>query len=92
MWERILAILSPTPLILWIAAKLYVSKFEGWGAWAAAPILLIPLVFSLVIGFAVSIQFMRLPASERRRPKHIVVVILPWFPILHVMLANLLGG
>ena len=34
------------PLLLWIVLDVYVSRFEGWGQWAAAPILLIPLFAS----------------------------------------------
>lgn len=34
------------PLLLWIGLDAYVSRFEGWGQWAAAPILLIPLFAS----------------------------------------------
>jgi hypothetical protein len=34
------------PLLLWIGLNAYVSQFEGWGRWAAAPVLLIPLLTS----------------------------------------------
>jgi len=34
------------PLLLWIGLSAYVSRFEGWGQWAAAPVLLIPLFAS----------------------------------------------
>jgi len=34
------------PLLLWIGLSAYVSRFEGWGQWAAAPVLLIPLFTS----------------------------------------------
>jgi hypothetical protein len=34
------------PLLLWIVLNIYVNQFEGWGRWAAAPVLLIPLLTS----------------------------------------------
>jgi len=37
------------PLILLGLTELYVRGFDGWGAWAAAPLLLVPAVISLVI-------------------------------------------
>jgi len=37
------------PLILLGATEVYVSRFDGWGAWAAAPILLVPGAISLAI-------------------------------------------
>ena len=36
------------PGLLWIGLDVYVNRFEGWGQWAAAPILLIPLLASAV--------------------------------------------
>lgn len=40
---------SPLPLILFFALSIYVSKYEGWGAWAAAPMLLPPVFLSFVM-------------------------------------------
>ncbi len=40
---------SPLPLILFFALSLYVQKYEGWGAWAAAPMLLPPVFLSLIM-------------------------------------------
>ncbi|MGD8288894.1 MAG: hypothetical protein PVI31_09750, partial [Gemmatimonadota bacterium] len=34
------------PLALFVAARLYVDRFEGWGQWAAAPVLLGPSFLS----------------------------------------------
>lgn len=34
------------PVATFIAAQLYVDRFDGWGAWAAAPILLAPVAIS----------------------------------------------
>ena len=37
------------PLILLCVTEFYVREFDGWGAWAAAPILLVPGIISLAI-------------------------------------------
>jgi hypothetical protein len=37
------------PLILLGVTEVYVRRFDGWGAWAAAPILLVPGAISLAI-------------------------------------------
>lgn len=37
------------PLASLLAAEIYVGEFDGWGAWAAAPILLLPALLSLVV-------------------------------------------
>ena len=42
--------LAPMPLLALIGTYIYISQFDGWGAWAAAPMLLIPITFSMVIG------------------------------------------
>jgi len=34
------------PLATFLAARLYVGGFEGWGQWAAAPVLLGPVFLS----------------------------------------------
>ena len=37
------------PLILQGVTEVYVRRFDGWGAWAAAPMLLVPGIISLAI-------------------------------------------
>jgi hypothetical protein len=37
------------PLILLGITEFYVRGYDGWGAWAAAPILLVPGIISLAI-------------------------------------------
>ncbi|MEE9207350.1 MAG: hypothetical protein V3U67_03070 [Gemmatimonadota bacterium] len=37
------------PLISLLAVEIYVSGFDGWGAWASAPLLLVPGFISLAI-------------------------------------------
>ncbi len=43
-------IVSWMPLVLFFLGSIYIKKFEGWGAWAASPILAIPVVFSIALG------------------------------------------
>lgn len=44
------------PLASLLATEVYVSNFDGMGAWAAAPLFLLPLFLSLVIGGAGLVQ------------------------------------
>ena len=37
------------PLVTLAATELYVSQFDGWSAWAAAPVLVVPGIVSLVV-------------------------------------------
>lgn len=37
------------PLISLLGIELYVRNFDGWGAWASAPLLLVPAIVSLPI-------------------------------------------
>ena len=41
---------SPLPLLVFWGLSVYVNQYEGWGQWAAAPILLIPIFLSLAMG------------------------------------------
>jgi hypothetical protein len=37
---------SWVPLATFVTAQLYLDRFEGWGRWAAAPMLLVPVALS----------------------------------------------
>ena len=37
------------PLACLVGVEIYVGAFDGWGAWAAAPLLLVPALLSLGI-------------------------------------------
>jgi hypothetical protein len=52
MKMKILALLAViTPL--WTSfAQMAISRYEGWGQWAAAPMLLLPLLFGCLVGLA----------------------------------------
>lgn len=41
--------LSVVPIAMLVGLFIYVEQFEGWGQWAAAPMLLLPMPVSLFI-------------------------------------------
>ena len=34
------------PAVAWLYARSVVDRYDGWGAWAAAPLLLLPVALS----------------------------------------------
>jgi hypothetical protein len=41
------------PVVAWLYARIVVDRYDGWGAWAAAPLLLLPVAVSaLFVGVA----------------------------------------
>jgi hypothetical protein len=49
--ERLFLIVSPLPPLAWLVASTYLDDLEGWGAWAAGPVLLGPiLLVSVILG------------------------------------------
>ena len=40
---------SPLPLLMFWGLSIYVNQYEGWGQWAAGPMLLIPILLSLLM-------------------------------------------
>jgi hypothetical protein len=48
--RRNLGVASALPLALLAAVELYARNFDGWGAWAAAPLFLAPFFLSLAVG------------------------------------------
>lgn len=57
------------PLLSLLAVEAYVSRFDGQGAWAAAPMLLLPAIVSILIVFPgiARIVSQQRPAEEARR-------------------------
>ncbi len=48
--RRVFKYLCLLPLGLFVVLRIYVNSFEGWGQWAAAPVLLLPVVLSFCFG------------------------------------------
>ena len=63
--ERIFCSASWLPVACWIASEVYVSQFEGWGQWAAAPILLLPFFLSIIVAIS-GLLIIRKHGSDRR--------------------------
>ena len=56
-----------------VAMTSYVSRFDGWGAWAAAPLLLVPPALSVLV---TGIGVLRLLAIRREgRPGAIALAL-----------------
>jgi len=56
---RAFRLLSWIPAATWIGMRAYVGQYDGWGAWAAAPLLLVPVAVSAVfvgIGLLLSVS------------------------------------
>ncbi len=50
MIRRLYVVFSPSPLLLFVLLLGYMGRLEGWGAWAAGPMILPVVVFSAVYG------------------------------------------
>lgn len=50
MIRRLYVLFSPTPLLLFAHLLPYIGRLEGWGAWAAGPMILPVAVYSAVYG------------------------------------------
>ena len=47
--SKSLARLFWIPAAALVAVEIYAAQFDGWGAWASAPLFLLPLILSVVI-------------------------------------------
>jgi hypothetical protein len=50
MIGRIYVLISPAPLLLFALVLDYIGRLEGWGAWAAGPMILPVVAFSAALG------------------------------------------
>lgn len=83
--------LSWIPVALYVATSIYVQQYDGWGAWAAAPMFLIPLAASLGFGLF-GVGRMLLARKEGGVPLRLgLATVLAWIPMLIVVADNLLG-
>jgi len=81
-WFRVLALI-PLGSLLYLA--FYVRRYDGWGAWAAAPLLLTPVLLSLPTTLIGVLRIL----GERRggaiRPWTIVFTALASAPLLWIL-------
>ena len=47
---------ATVPLAALIGVEIYVAAFDGWGAWATAPLLVAPAIIGFAIGSATFIE------------------------------------
>jgi len=69
----------------WGLANLAVSRYEGWGQWAAAPLLLLPLGYSLLVGLAGIARGVRLHRRDEPLLPTLVftlIALLPWLLLI----------
>lgn len=59
------------PLATWIAAEVYVSGFDGWGQWAAAPILVVPFVLSIALALTGLVAHRRARGSSHMSARYV---------------------
>lgn len=50
MIHRMYVVISPAPLLLFVLFLRYMGRLEGWGAWAAAPLVLPVIALSALVG------------------------------------------
>jgi len=50
MIRRLYVVFSPTPLLVFVLFLSYTGSLEGWGAWAAGPMILPIGAFSAIYG------------------------------------------
>ena len=53
------------PVAAWIYARSVVERYDGWGAWAAAPLLLLPVAVSALF---VGVGLLLVGRSRAERP------------------------
>ncbi len=79
------------PLILLGATEAWLRHYDGWGAWAAAPLLLGPAIVSLAIVVAGALECVREWRSRRlslAAPVYTLIAALPliWLAVRRLVL------
>lgn len=88
--SRVLSWLFWIPLASLLATEAYVSNFDGMGAWAAAPLFLVPLFLSLVIAGAGSVQcVLELRQGASRAPTTVFTLVAA-LPVLWLLVRRFL--
>jgi hypothetical protein len=73
------------PAATWIWARVEVDRYDGWGAWAAAPLLLVPVAVSaLFVGVGLLVASRR--ESGRRTPWDWTAIGVSALPMLWIAL------
>lgn len=83
--SRHLALSFWLPAASLVAVELYAATFEGWGAWATAPLFLVPLALSLVIAGAGAMQCVRELRAGSIRSSSVIFTLLAAFPLIWLL-------
>ena len=73
------------PVASLIGIELYVGNFDGWGAWAAAPLFLVPLVLSVAVAGAGATRCVLELRSGSPRPSSVVFTVVAALPIFWLL-------
>ena len=65
-----------------VAVEIYASGFDGWGAWATAPLFLVPFVLSLVVAGSGAMQCVREYQIESLRLQTVAFTVVAALPTL----------
>lgn len=83
--SRVFAWLFWIPLASLLATEVYVSHFDGRGAWAAAPLFLVPLFLSVVIAGAGVIHCIVELRNRSRLASSVLLTIVAALPVLWLL-------
>jgi hypothetical protein len=73
------------PVLAWVYARSVVDRYDGWGAWAAAPLLLLPVAVSaLFVG--VGLLVISRPGTGRPVAWDWIAIGLSALPLLWIAL------
>jgi hypothetical protein len=73
------------PAALWILARARVDGYDGWGAWAAAPLLLLPVAVSFLFAGTGFLLVSR-PSRGRRHGGDWIAIGVAALPLLWIAL------
>jgi hypothetical protein len=73
------------PAACLVTIEVYAANFDGWGAWATAPLFLVPFVFSLAIAGAGAVQCILEARARSTRRSSIVFTLLAGLPLLWLL-------
>jgi hypothetical protein len=74
-----------SPVSFWLADR-YVDQYDGWGQWAAAPTLLIPLLFALGVTLAGVVSTFVLVRKNASPLAMITLTLVAATPIIYTLI------
>jgi hypothetical protein len=74
-------LLAFIPLGALIGLEFYVSHFDGWGAWAAAPLLLVPALLGITLGLIFLFDAIRAYRNQEAILLSVVLLLLALAPV-----------